>query len=249
MTWPPCCCVPAFLERAILELGEVRQRRPLMRAELARACNVSVPLGVDNPFGLPVSDDPTEWGATPTDALNALPVAQAMLGATRELTMTLQYLDQIVYQMYEVVILDRPPDAAVIGLGFDYRHLATSKRAPEPPTLSQHLVRLTPAGDESLLQPNVRSADFRLDYSGDVHVFDDSGEVPACAELSWIALTRAARRSGGAFWVVEPLAADDFGQTEARVGGSLRLGPDARGAREIREGHLLPGGLVEVNEN
>jgi len=161
-----------------------------------------VPPWANNPFELPASERPDEWGATPGDAKAAFSAVQAILGATRRLTLTLTKLDEIPFQMYEEVILDRAPDEAVIGLGFDFREVAvpgegaTDEAAP-------HLVRITPLGNEASAVPNVRSASFRPDYQGDVHVFDDSGEVPPLTTFSWSSLLRASRMGGGAFWIVE----------------------------------------------
>lgn len=200
--WPPYCCVPAFFERAVLALGAVHHPDLSLRAEVARACNVSVPPGDDNPFGLRVSDHPDEWGATPADAKTAFAGVQGILGATRELTLTLTRLDEIPFQMYEEVILDHASDDAVIGLGFDFREIA---KPAEDHTdgACPHLVRMTPLGNEASAVPNVRSATFRPDYQGEVHVFDDSGEIPAFMAFSWLSLLRASRMGGGAFWIVE----------------------------------------------
>lgn len=186
----------------MIELGGVRGLHPSKRAELARACNVSVPPEAQNPLRLTVSEQPDDWGATPSDAIEAFATAQSILGVTRELTLTLRRLDEIAFGMYEDVILEHMRDEAVIGLGFDFRDVGVVTRESEEATISRHLVRITPLGDEILKEPNVRSAAFRLDYSGAIHVFDDSGEVPACTTFSWPTLIRASRVVGGALWIV-----------------------------------------------
>jgi len=73
----------------------------------------------------------------------------------------------------------------------------------EPDAKADHVVRLTPIGDESEEQPNILSPEFQLDYSSRLRVFDDSGEIEKSESLvDWQALVRACRRIDGALWII-----------------------------------------------
>lgn len=203
LAWPSHCCVPAFFERAILALGEpTAPRTRETRRALAMFCKVSMRPSAANPWDLPYSDNPQDWGSTPAQARQAFPTAQVALGVTRALELELRPLNEVPFGDYEAVVLENSGEDRVIALAFDVQCLSEIPAADRTPGPSRHVVRLTPLDAERDLEPHIGSAGFGFDYAGDIHVFDDSGEMPRGATVSWRALVRASRLMDGSFWVV-----------------------------------------------
>lgn len=202
--------MPAFLARAIVALTgkDVDLGDPAIRQALAEASGVVVGSDRANPWGLPVSDDPAQCGVTPERALATLGALERVLGCDDSVSVELTWLNEVPFGLFEEAITDISARGGIAALTFDFRSLSARRGAPPPTRRGHHIVRLTPLGSERQLGPTILSPEFRLDYRGALHVFDDSGEIsPTEARVGWSDLLLAARSiPDGAIWAVLPSA-------------------------------------------
>ena len=204
--WPPQCCVPAFLGTAAAALagsldalaGEETRR------DLAVALGVAVSPADANPWGLRVSARENEWGVKVRDIEGRLESVEKALGCSFELHLEVTGFDTVAFRMYEDAIADLVDRGAVVGVSFDYEELVGRRTVQDGETQpGRHLARVTPFGEERDHEPNVLSRDFGFDYSGDLWLFDDSGEMgESDCFVSWPRLIRACWAVDGGLWAV-----------------------------------------------
>lgn len=201
--WPPQCCVPAFLLRAVQALSAAAGAADSdeVRRRVAELLGVVLSPEDDNPWSLPTSDDPADWGVTPRRATAAFASLPALLGA--DLTLEIVKTNEIPFGLYEDAVLELSRGTIVIGVGFDYAFLQERLGRPRPRRRAHHVARLTPLDGDRLIGPTIQAPEFGFDYRGDIQLFDDSGELAADDLLiPWQALVHATRVIDGAFWAV-----------------------------------------------
>jgi hypothetical protein len=206
VTWPPQCCVPAFLGSAVAALtGNLDVlRREDIRRDLAVAVGVVVGPKDANPWGLPVSNDPEKWGVKAENIKGSLEPVGSVLGCHRTFTLEVINFDSIPFQLYEDTVIELSRGRVIVGISFDYAELRGTETFPRGGTRpGRHVARLTPlAGDEEK-KPNIHSLDFKFDYTGGLWLFDDSGEMnDSDSIVSWPRLVRACWAVGGGLWNV-----------------------------------------------
>lgn len=202
--WPAHCCVPAFLGAAVGALAQpVIADSCDTRRVLAHLTQATLPSEDVNPWGLPTSDEPDDWGVTPSKALATFPEVAAFLNARADLVFEICPFNEVPFGLYEDAVSDLIAGGAVVGISFDHAQLRSEMGLSEPESRAHHVARLTPFPEESGREPNVSSAAFGFDYDGALWVFDDSGELSGDdALVDWASLLRASRRVGGGLWVV-----------------------------------------------
>jgi len=193
--WPPHCCMPAFLLRAVA----ASSRLPIdflssaIRLRAAQAIGVTVPLSADNPWHLPTSSDPMDWGVRVAYVEARFGDFCRAVGVFDELAFQVWPMISIAFEQYEDAALELIREGAVVAIAFDYDHLFDHDRAVPATSRHHHIVRLSPL-DSEVRGPTVLSSEFKFDYNGQVRVFDDSGEIPAAESVvSWRSLLRASR--------------------------------------------------------
>jgi hypothetical protein len=205
--WPPQCCVPAFLGNAVAALYDCLDilDNDEARRRVAEISQVVLSPSDENPWSLPTSAECSQRGVTRQKARNNFASIQKFLVGRTDLALDFIDLNTVVYGMYEDAIACFIREEAIVGIGFDFLCLTQSEGAygDEPSAKGDHVVRLTPLGDESGEQPNILSAEFQFDYSSRLHVFDDSSEIGKSESLvDWQALIRACRCIDGSFWLI-----------------------------------------------
>jgi hypothetical protein len=174
-----------------------------MRRGLAVALGVTLAPEDPNPWELPTSEDPREWGVSATSAFKGFSQVCERLAAGLTFSFEVMSFNEIPFEDYEHVVLDHREQQAVVGIGFDHAILQAQMGREEPRRRAHHVVRLSPIGGEQEKQPNVFSSGFKFDYSGELWLFDDSEElVGEEALVRWRALVHAAYDIGGGFWIV-----------------------------------------------
>ncbi|HUZ26302.1 MAG TPA: hypothetical protein VMV07_21315 [Streptosporangiaceae bacterium] len=205
--WPPQCCVPAFLGSAVAAFYDCPDiiDNEEVRRKIAKITRVVLSPSDENPWSLPTSATYAEWGVTRQKARSSFTSIQKFLTGRSDLTLDFVELNKVVYGMYEDAIADFVREQAIVGIDFDFFYLAQFCQVDwtESVAKADHVVRLTPLGDEVEEAPNILSAEFRLDYSSRLHVFDDSSEIGKSESLvDWQALVRASRIIDGSFWII-----------------------------------------------
>ena len=205
--WPPQCCVPAFLGTAITILAETPDalQREEVRRDLAIAIGVVVGPEDANPWGLRVSRRPDDWGVGVRDIEGSLHSLESVLGCHQELTLEVIRFDIIPFRLYEDAVVELSGRGGVIGISFDYLALTGKQQLTSARTQqsARHLARLTPSAADGKKEPNIQSPEFRTDYTGDLWVFDDSGEMGDSESLvDWQFLVKACWAVGGGLWHV-----------------------------------------------
>lgn len=201
--WPESCCVPAFLEAAIKTLAPGAPS--ISRQQLALAVGVILPPHVANPWSLPVSDDPFEWGVRPRDVVTHFRELQELVLGAATMTLKIVPLNTIPFELYEDALREFIVADSVVALSFDFVELCrrTGRTIPVEGDRSRHVVRLTPHDSDPPSPITVASTDFGFDFSGNVWVFDDSGEMSGSErEVPWRDLVSSSRAIEGGFWVV-----------------------------------------------
>jgi len=205
LSWPPRCCVPAFLGRAVAEFSSERAvvDSDDVRRAIAKATDVVLAPTDFNPWNLRTSDDDEELGVTPARARATISSVVAILGCCDDLTLKIIPITEIGFELYEEAVSDLTAAGAIVAIAFDYSALQAAIGKTPPGRRGHHVVRLSPLGRERCRKPSILSPEFRFDYSGDISVFDDSFEMVGPDSLvSWQALVRACRSIDGAFWAV-----------------------------------------------
>lgn len=206
VTWPPQCCVAAFLGHAVAALvGDFDAlRRETTRRDLAIALGVTVGPSDPNPWGLPVADDEEKWGVNVEDIEGRLEPVELVLGCGRGFNLEVIGLNTIPFQLFEDAVIGLSGPDVVLGISFDYAELSGVAASLRPDALpGRHVVRLTPLVGDETKEPTIQSASFRFDYGGDIWLFDDSGKMRNSESLvSWPSLIRASRAIDGGLWSV-----------------------------------------------
>lgn len=204
-SWPPQCCVPAFLLRAVVSLsGQDIGDLEHMRMGTAIALGVRVAPRDRNPWNLPVAADAAAWGVTPTAALRRFPRLTELLGLRRSVQLEILPLASIAFEQFEEAIRARSCGGAVVGLGLDCATLGelTGRRVPDD--RARHVVRLSPLPGDDMRNPTILDDRFDFGYRGTIRFFDDSGEFAADECVApWQDVLDASRRADGAIWSVE----------------------------------------------
>ena len=230
MIWPPQCCVPAFLGTAVGFLTGTLDAllSEDIRRDLATAVGVVVGPEDANPWGLRVSHRAEEWGVKARNIEGSLDSVESVLGCHRGLTLEVVSFDTIPFQLYEDAVIDIVSHKAIIGISFDYPELTAKVTAPASGRYpGRHVARLSPLiGDEGKKKPNIQSPDFKFDYSGDLWLFDDSGEMgDSDSFVSWPRLVRACRAAGGGLWNVHATDKADEGDPPEKTAEGIFLRP------------------------
>lgn len=203
--WPAQCCVPAFLAASIVALGpqEAVSADAATRRELATALEVILAPEDHNPWKLPTSEDPRQWGVSAAAALKFFPRVCERLMPSAAFSLEIRPFNEIPFELYENVVLEHRGQRAILGVSFDHVVLQSEMGRERPRRRAHHVARLSPIGDEREQEPNALSSAFRFDYSGALWLFDDSGElIGEEALVQWRSLVRAAYDIGGGFWIV-----------------------------------------------
>lgn len=175
-----------------------------MRRDLAVALGVTLAPEDRNPWELPISEDPHDWGVSVTSAFDGFPRVCERLAPASAFSLEIMPLNEIPFEGYENVVLDHRGKRAVMGIGFDHAILQKEMGRDKPRRRAHHVVRLSPIDREREQQPNVLSDGFKLDYSGMLWLFDDAEELAyEEALVGWRALMRASYDIGGGFWIVQ----------------------------------------------
>ena len=156
-----------------------------------------------NPWDLQVSSDVEEWGVTPEAAKMRLELVESVLGAEHNLVLDFVKFNMVPFELYEDEVTQFCRGDAVVGISFDYQRLVSLSAERTEFHLTRHVARLTPYLGEEDRVPNIRSPEFVFDYSGDIWLFDDSGEMGNPGSVvNWRHLVSASRMVDGGLWVV-----------------------------------------------
>jgi hypothetical protein len=212
--WPSQCCVPAFLAASIAALapGEAPAIDDELRRELALILGVTMAPEDHNPWDLPISEEPRDWGVSATAVFERFPRVCERLAPARAFRFESAPLNEVPFEGYESAVVDRSGPDAIVGMSFDHAILQSEMGREGPRRRAHHVLRLSPVGEERGREPNVLSDEFQFDYPGMLWLFDDSGElVGEEALVRWRALVRAAYDIGGGLWVVRRADGGDGG--------------------------------------
>ena len=206
--WPPHCCVPAFVSRAIDALfGVEAASQDAARATFARLLGTKVSPEVPNPWELPVATDPEECGVGERTALERIAAAASSLGVDGAVHLDIKSFRSIDFELYEAAIAEKASRGAIVGIGFDYGFMAQRAGGSLPLRRAHHLVRLSPLASDCVTAPTIYSESFDFGYRGDLQTFDDSGELTGEETvMRWQTLIDGVRRADGAIWAVERVA-------------------------------------------
>jgi hypothetical protein len=175
--WPPQCCVPAFLNAALLA-----HKVPVVApAVLPGMLGVRVAPGDVNPLELPVARPSEPPGVTADDA------SKAIAAILRDLDAPIRFrhvrLKEITFELYENVLEEALRRGLTVGVGVDYAKLAATPRHVS----ALHVFRIT-----------------RI-MRGEVTLFDDSRECkPSNIHTPWIMVEAAALAVNDGFWLIGP---------------------------------------------
>jgi len=176
--WPPHCCVPAFVEGA---LGQLGYAAPSQEA-LARVLRVTVGPSDPNPFSLPISADASEWGVRPEVAADA--IEQVVSAANQSLAFRHIPFSTIALESYRAVLAAALRGGACVGTGIDPLRLKLGN-VPD----RRHLVRV------------------RALSGSTVSFIDDSADAPTPIEESWGLLEFAVLDVADGFWLIGSVTA------------------------------------------
>lgn len=175
--WAPYCCVAAFTEAALHQLGT--ECPP--RSALARLLDTHVPEGSANPWALPITSDRELAGVTPTMAIRTINILLNKLAPN--LRMRHIPFRSIAMQLYAELAEDAIRKGVVTGIGLDWT--TTSGKEGD---IHRHLLRLQGASDRNAT------------------LLDDSigiGSEPFV--LSWDVIERSVNVVNDGFWLVGPV--------------------------------------------
>src|ERR1700722_3597259 len=164
-TWPPRCCVAAFLARAWASMAGDPDalRDEKARRRIAASIGIRVGSTDANPWSLPVDDDAEHWGVSSETAKDRLHVIESTLGVQHYLTLDIVNLNTVPFELYEDEVIKFSRNGAVIGISFDHRRLVQLQASTATSRLTRHVARLTPYDDEQNRVPNICSPEFAFD--------------------------------------------------------------------------------------
>lgn len=174
--WPPCCCVAAFVAKALECLGDSKIDRSL----IARQLGLKVGPTDENPWGLEVIHDPDFRGLTVTEAEQS--IGAVLAAHSHGLAFRHIPFNTVTFELYQNVLEEATAKGCIVGVGFDYGRL-TGK-----PGLRRHIARIIAGPDE-------RSV---------VLLDDSAGSSPERYAVDWQALERAVYDIYDGFWIVGP---------------------------------------------
>jgi hypothetical protein len=176
-----------------------------IRRELAVAAGVVVGPADANPWDLRVSRREDDWGVKARNIQGDLGSIELVLGCRSGLYLEVTNFNEVPFRLFEDALIEASNAGAVIGISFGYPEL-TGKSAPlaSDACPGRHVARLTPAATDQKA-PTVLSPEFKFDYSGDLWLFDDSGEMDdSDCHVNWPGLVRASWEVDGGLWKVRP---------------------------------------------
>lgn len=175
LRWPPQCCVPAFVQSALRELGVACPTGPA----LARILGVRVERDQANPFDLPLATRSDPAGVRAADAEKDINLLCWRLGAPVHFR-HVPFLT-IACEAWEEVLREADDAGAIVGVGVDYRRLSgTGSNRP-----ALHVLRILGAG------------------GGALSVRDDSGEsTPDTFEVDRERLLSSVLAVPDGFWIM-----------------------------------------------
>lgn len=165
-------CVPRFVLEALQELTGAAPTLELV----SRRLGVHLPRAMANPFGLVITDDPSDFGVTIARAESNVP---ALL---RDCSAGLRFrhiaFDAVTLRLYGELLEEATERGAVVAVGYNARRL------PGRPGLARHVARIRPAEDDRFA---------RLTGSND----DGS-----CDTWEWARVEEAVLEVSGGFWMM-----------------------------------------------
>jgi hypothetical protein len=199
--------VPAFLGTAVAVLSDRAHYLgdEDIRCALTRVLEVCLAPTDPNPWDLPVSSNESDWGVTQRVAVERFPSIIELLDGRQDLILKAISIYDFLFHKSEAWLPKIINQNTIVGIAFDYSLVVK----PVPGTAvsagswAYHIARLTPIGTEKALQHNIAFERFAPGYSGDLEIFDDSGEiVPRRSVVSWPTLINACRYVNGSLWIV-----------------------------------------------
>lgn len=173
-SWPPHCCVAAFVVAAIHSILDLS----LDRALVARAIGTRVGPEDRNPFGLQVTLDPELLGVTRPAAEGRLP--SLLKEFDSRLTFQHTPFNTVTLGLFDEVLRSLTSKAVVVGVGLRWDCLIGQAHQ------SRHVCRAQPAeGPEEVIL---------LD--------DSSGIPPHPYRFRWETVEHAVRHLGDGFWLI-----------------------------------------------
>lgn len=174
--WPPCCCVAAFVHKALQLASDSRFDREL----IARRLNIHVGPRDFNPWNLKTTRTAGKRGIDVDRATRQIPLAFQRLHV--DLSFRHIRFCEIVYGMLESVFAEASTKGCIVAFGYDRSILRESARS------LRHVVRLERA--------NSRDGAMLLD--------DSTGDSPPAVFRTWREIEHAARAVDDGFWIIGP---------------------------------------------
>lgn len=179
-SWPPECCVPAFVHAALIGHGVDCPYPSVIPGILG----VKVHAGQENPLGLQLTNEGHPSGITAADADREINRLLVELGG--KLAFERVLFSTIIFGMWEEFLEIALALDIVVGVGVDYEIL-TGKSLRLP---AQHVVRVLEKNGEKLV------------------LCDDSGEtMPPVFLTSTDILRDAVNAISDGFWMIAPSSA------------------------------------------
>lgn len=172
--WPPCCCVAAFVETALLQLGFSVSDR----GSLARELGIKVGIEKLNPWNLNIVKEPRYEGLTVSEAIINIP--KVLNGYSSELSFRHIPFNKIAFGLFNEVLHEAYKKKFVIGVGFN------SEIINKRPGIIRHVTRIEPLPD------HLKAT-----------LLDDSlGSLPPSINVDWILLEEAVYSVDDGFWII-----------------------------------------------
>lgn len=173
--WPPRTCAAAFVSAALKELGGWEPDR----AALARALRTRVAPDDENPWDLPISEDPDRVGALREDVEVAMPAVLSQFSSG--LGFRHVPFNTVAFRAFSSVLDEARAGGCVVGVGFNPVRIGWGGGK------HRHVARAEPGlGLE------------------DVMLYDDCGGEAEGEEIRWELLEAATFEIGDGFWIVGP---------------------------------------------
>lgn len=171
--WPACCCVAAFVEVALQQLGYW----PIDRASIAHKLGIRVGPDDDNPWGLPIELNAYLRGLPVREAEKSIP------SVLREFSTDLDFkhipFNKIILGLHIELFGQATKQNCIVGVGFNRaRFINTSK-------VLCHVVRIAPSKNPEI-----------------VLMIDDSIGSPNPEQIRWSDLEPAVADIKDGFWII-----------------------------------------------
>ncbi len=173
-TWPPFCCVAAFVARALQHFGHT----VIDHRELTLALGIRVSPEKKNLWALPVEADPNLGGLLVSDAKRSVP--EVLRQYSDDLHFRHVRFNVITLGLYSDALDQSLNQGCVVGAGFN-RAVLTGKQGT-----IRHVSRISNTQDYSR-----------------VSLIDDTYGSPPCrTEVDWAVLEHAVYSVNDGFWII-----------------------------------------------